>query len=517
VGNFSIIRNQHELNIWKKSQKAPIHFVPTMGSLHEGHYRLIQSAQKPSCNRDPVVLLSVFVNPLQFGPKEDFEKYPRNLEIDFINSQKQGANAVWAPSIDEIFPGNPQDNFKLIVPPNLTKNLCGKNRQGHFDGVITVIARLLSLVKPEVLVLGEKDWQQMLIIKNFLDHYNLPINLRTIETIRDEDGLAYSSRNKYLNPKERNQALMLPKVLKQASLNFQKNKKINLNHIKTNLIQNGLEVEYLELVEPYSLVQLEPNPKPSLLAAAVRCGKTRLIDHTFLMHRKPIVAIDGPAGAGKSTVTKSFAKKLNLIYLDTGAMYRAVTLLLQQKNIDLNDDQQIKEILEKINLEIDQGNEGNQKIIINGQDVTQEIRTPAITSKVSQIAKNKFVRETLTDQQRKIGDLGGIVAEGRDIGSTVFPDAELKIYLTASVQERAIRRSLDLKEKGFDVPSIEIIEKQINERDYIDSNREISPLIKSDDAIELITDGMSINEVIDSLISLFETKIPQEIWPTSFQ
>jgi len=233
------------------------------------------------------------------------------------------------------------------------------------------------------------------------------------------------------------------------------------------------------------------------------------------MQRKPIIAIDGPAGAGKSTVTKAFAKKLGFIYLDTGAMYRAVTWLIISKSINPSDQTKIKNSLIDSKLEFKNSSFGEQKILINNIDVTEKIRSPEVTSMVSEIAKQQYVRDLLTKQQQVIGEDGGLVAEGRDIGTAVFPDADVKIFLTASPQERAKRRFLDLEKRGYECPIIEDLEKEIKERDKKDSERKIAPLKKAEDAIELVTDGMNIEDVLKELIYIFRSKIPEEVWPTT--
>ena len=232
------------------------------------------------------------------------------------------------------------------------------------------------------------------------------------------------------------------------------------------------------------------------------------------MKRKPIIAIDGPAGAGKSTVTKEIAKKLGLIYLDTGSMYRAVTWLIQRDLIDPNNKKMVDQTLKNLKLEFKTSNEGKQNILINDIDITEQIRSPEVTSLVSKIASIESVREALTSQQKSIGNKGGIVAEGRDIGTVVFPDAEVKVFLTASPKERARRRYLDLQKRGYQSPKVEDLEREIMERDLQDIHREIAPLIKAEDAIELITDGMNIKAVITELTQIFRSKIPEEIWPT---
>ena len=170
--------------------------------------------------------------------------------------------------------------------------------------------------------------------------------------------------------------------------------------------------------------------------------------------------------------------------------------------------------LKDLNLHLEISNSGNQKVFVNNQEVSHEIRSPEVTKNVSVIASQIGVREIMTAQQKQIGKKGGIVAEGRDIGSTVFPDAELKIFLTATTKERARRRAIDLKNHGFHVPELLELEEQIQERDRLDSTREISPLVKPIDAEELVTDGMHIEEVVETIIEIFRNKIAEEVWPS---
>ena len=512
-----IFQTNAELKDWLSEQNSTIIFIPTMGGLHPGHQYLIQKAKERKTSKNQIILVSIFVNPLQFSRGEDFKKYPRNLNRDAELAFIAGADAVWAPTHGEVFPGGEDSHFKIQVPQTLHNKLCGAKRKGHFDGVATVIIRLIKIIKPEKLILGEKDWQQLIIIRKLFQELSIPIRIESFATQRDKSGFAYSSRNSYLNHFERLNAQTLPKVIKEAKDDFVRNKRINLNKIDFKLKQSNLEVEYIKVVDAFSLKEKENITGICLLAAAVRCGSTRLIDHTFLMNRKPIIAIDGPAGAGKSTVTKEFAKRLGFIYLDTGAMYRAVTWLILKNSINPSNQVAIKKILKDAKLEFKNSKFGEQKIFINNTDVTKEIRSPEVTSIVSEIAKQEFVRELLTRKQQVIGDNGGLIAEGRDIGTAVFPDADVKIFLTATTKERAKRRSLDLEKRGYEYASLEYLEKEIKERDKKDSEREIAPLKKAQDAIELVTDGMNIEDVLKELIYIFRSKIPDEVWPNPNQ
>ena len=210
---------------------------------------------------------------------------------------------------------------------------------------------------------------------------------------------------------------------------------------------------------------------------------------------KKIIAIDGPAGAGKSTVAKIIAKRLEYIYIDTGAMYRAVALKALRHNKNLTEDL-IVESAREIEIELK-----NNKVKVDGEDVTEEIRKPEVSHIVPEVAKIGFVREKLTELQRQMATHGGVIMDGRDIGTHVLPNADVKIFLTASIEERARRRYEELKAKGYDT-NLNEIEKEISLRDKQDSERKIAPLIKANDAILLDTTGKTIEEVVDKIINL---------------
>ncbi|MCA9497202.1 MAG: (d)CMP kinase [Nanoarchaeota archaeon] len=211
--------------------------------------------------------------------------------------------------------------------------------------------------------------------------------------------------------------------------------------------------------------------------------------------KKINIAIDGPVGCGKSTTAKMLAKKLNYIFLDTGAMYRAIGYYMKSNNIFKNNFN--PQILNNIEMHFDE----NAEIILNKKNIAKEIRTPEIGQAASDFGTIKEIREFLVKQQQEIVKDKGFIAEGRDIASTVIPQAELKIYLTASVEERAKRRYLDFKEKNIKI-SIEEVKKQVEIRDYQDMNREISPLIKTEDAIEVDTSNLNIEEQAEKIYKL---------------
>ena len=517
-----------ELGQWRQAWDRPVgplQFVPTMGGLHAGHQSLLTLANRARAARGGQVLISVFVNPLQFGPSEDFDRYPRDLEADAQLAAAAGADALFAPSVAEIYPAGPAELTRLHPPESLVAGLCGRSRPGHFAGVATVVARLLALVRPDVLWLGEKDWQQLVIVRRLVADLGLPLQVRSGPTLRQADGLPLSSRNRYLSPGQQQQALALPRSLAAAAERLQPGSHTPVvggpaatvdaltAAVRSDLEQAGLVVDYVEAVQPRSLRPAASlQASPLLLAAAAFCGTTRLIDHVFLMRRPPIVAIDGPAGAGKSTVTKAFAARLGLIYLDTGAMYRAVTWLVASAGVDPADGEAVAGLLLDLDLQLSTSAEGAQRVTINGQDVTEAIRSPEVTGQVSVVAAHGCVREALTRQQQAMGARGGLVAEGRDIGTAVFPDAELKVFLTATVAERARRRALDLAQRGFEVPESAELEAQIAERDHLDSSRAVAPLVQAADAVELITDGLPIAAVIDQLELLFRERVPADAW-----
>lgn len=214
------------------------------------------------------------------------------------------------------------------------------------------------------------------------------------------------------------------------------------------------------------------------------------------------IAIDGPASAGKSTVAKLVAKKLGYVYCDTGAMYRSTTYAAKKNHVAYDDDQGLKEMLEKTEIRFVPA-EPEQKVFVNETEVTKTIRLPEIANNVSTVSAQKSVRADLTERQRMIAEQGGIVMDGRDIGTTVLPNAEVKIFLVASVHERAVRRFKENVEKGIDTP-LDVLEKEIEERDYKDSHRKISPLTQAKDAVLVDTTSLSIEEVVAKIMEIIE-------------
>ncbi|KYD09872.1 (d)CMP kinase [Saccharococcus caldoxylosilyticus] len=223
------------------------------------------------------------------------------------------------------------------------------------------------------------------------------------------------------------------------------------------------------------------------------------------MRKRINIAIDGPAAAGKSTVAKMIAKRLSYIYIDTGAMYRALTYRALQQGIALDDEQALISLLKDTYIELRPSHEG-QLVLVNGEDVTNVIRSKEVTNAVSLVAKHPLVREEMVARQRALAKNGGVVMDGRDIGTHVLPNAEVKVFLKASVEERARRRHKENIARGF--PSdLETLKKEIARRDQLDSEREVAPLKKAEDAIEIDTTSLSIEEVVERIMEIVNERI----------
>ena len=302
--------------------------------------------------------------------------------------------------------------MRIQVPESLQRSLCGCSRPGHFDGVATVVARLLAMVRPDRLVLGEKDWQQLVILRRLVADLALPLSVLSVPTVRESDGLASSSRNRYLSAEQRERATALPRLLRAIDDGA-------IDRLPIALRDAGLEVEYVERVDPVTLQPCSEEKAISLLAAAVRCGDTRLIDHVFLMSRAPLVAIDGPAGAGKSSVTRAFAERLGLTYLDTGAMYRSVTWLEEPRSEPCRWGGD-RAAADGLDLQLKSLPVGGQQVLVNGEDVSSVIRSPEVTASCPRWRLiGVCVRRSPTSNRR--WGRGGLVAEGRTSGLPCFP------------------------------------------------------------------------------------------------
>lgn len=256
-------------------------FVPTMGYLHEGHAALIRCARE----RSPNVVVSVFVNPLQFGPHEDFEQYPRDLERDKRVILQSGGTHLFYPSAELLTPPTLQ---VTVDPGPLGEVLCGRSRPGHFRGVCTIVAKLFNVVQPHWAVFGWKDAQQLLIIKKMVADLNFPVEIVGVETVREPDGLAMSSRNTYLSPEERERAPWLYRALERARYRALSGEETNTARLKQDCVetietQMRARVDYVEIVRCSDLSLLEQvEVGNTMIAAAVYLGKTRLIDNVRL-------------------------------------------------------------------------------------------------------------------------------------------------------------------------------------------------------------------------------------------
>ena len=254
-------------------------FVPTMGALHAGHVSLMEIARR----RADHVAVSIFVNPTQFGPREDYTKYPRPLEEDLAKCEAAGANLVFVPEAAEIYPeGEPE---VVVDLPQLTTVLEGKHRPGHFRGVCQVVAKLFNIVRPDVACFGQKDFQQLRVLTAMVQTLNWPIEMVPCPTLRDPDGLAMSSRNQYLSLEERNRGLAIPRALKAAEAEYQAGVRQTNRLIATMtniLLPQHLNIDYVAAVDPMTLKNLDVAKGPTLLAIAARVGTTRLIDNLLL-------------------------------------------------------------------------------------------------------------------------------------------------------------------------------------------------------------------------------------------
>ncbi len=497
-------------------EQFTIGLVPTMGALHAGHLSLIDQARHDS----DMVVVSIFVNPLQFGPNEDFERYPRPQQADQELCQSAGVDIIFMPSPLALY-GTPQPDLMTVtqvVPPQaMTATLCGRSRPGHFQGVATVVTKLLNIVRPTYAYFGQKDAQQIAILKRLSQDLHLPGEIVVCPTVREPDGLAISSRNRYLSESERQQATALYHSLQAAQSAFRRGERSARSLLQTadEVIATvpAVTLDYLALVQPDTLEPLQAIETVGMMAIAAYIGtpgtegKTRLIDN-IVLQRAPIIAIDGPAGAGKSTVARQVAHRLGLLYLDTGAMYRALTWFVLQQDIDPTDETAVAQLLPTCEIQLIANFKDNQpqppQVQVNGQEVTQAIRSATVTAQVSTIAAQAAVRAKLVDQQQQYGIRGGIVADGRDIGTEVFPQAELKIYLTASVAERARRRYRDLQAADQPLPDLDQLAQSIAERDRQDSTRTVSPLRKAPDAIEIVSDHLDAEQVIEKISTLYQ-------------
>jgi pantoate--beta-alanine ligase len=255
--------------------------VPTMGNLHAGHIALVKRAQQLADR----VVVSIFVNPMQFGPKEDFAAYPRTLDADKLQLAVSGTDLLFTPEVDEVYPGGGIDQVSRVEVPAFDGILDGAARPGHFTGVATVVAKLFNMVQPDVAVFGEKDYQQLLVIKRMVADLCIPIQVVGHPTVREADGLAMSSRNQYLSKSERAQAPLLRKVLSEmgAALRDGKGDFASLQKdAAQRLDAGGFQTDYVEIRHADTLAPAGPGDTRLVVLAAARLGKARLIDNLAL-------------------------------------------------------------------------------------------------------------------------------------------------------------------------------------------------------------------------------------------
>ncbi len=262
----------------KKRRNITIGLVPTMGYLHEGHLSLVRIARK-KCR---FLVVSIFVNPTQFGPKEDLKKYPKNLRRDLRMLKDERVDLVFCPSVTEMYPA---DYETYVYVKELSKILCGVSRPHHFQGVTMIVLKLLNIMQPDIAVFGKKDFQQAVIIKKMVKDLHLDVKIITGRTIREKDGLALSSRNTYLSKKQRKNAVVLHQSLKRAKQAYNKglrNPKKVIQLIKRMIKEKNGKIDYVETVNKDTLKPVKKLQKGTLVALAVYFGTTRLIDNTVL-------------------------------------------------------------------------------------------------------------------------------------------------------------------------------------------------------------------------------------------
>ena len=295
----SIATMQRQARQWQRAGKR-IGFVPTMGYLHAGHLSLVKRARQ-AVGKNGVVVVSLYVNPTQFGPKEDFSKYPRDLKRDFKLCRVEGVNVVFTPSDKEMYPAGTgsrrcesadeprfdKRGYTYVVEEKLSQNMEGVSRPTHFRGVTTVVAKLFNLVLPDVAVFGAKDWQQAAVIKRMVADLNFPVRIIVAPTLRERDGLAMSSRNKYLVGGLRRQATVLWRAIQTARAAVKRSKAVPATKLKADLkklikTEPAVRLDYVEFFEPDTLSPVLKVTRSAHMALAVFVGKTRLIDNAQL-------------------------------------------------------------------------------------------------------------------------------------------------------------------------------------------------------------------------------------------
>lgn len=285
-----VIETIADMRGWRESARHPgetdkwsVGLVPTMGALHEGHMTLVRKAVR-ECKH---VVVSIFVNPMQFGPNEDFDRYPRTFDKDVQMVREAGAEVVFHPTVDQLYPEGHGAATRVIAPPELTDRLCGQFRPGHFTGVTTVVLKLFSIVQPDVAYFGEKDFQQLTIIKRMSKDLDLPLQIVGVPTVREIDGLALSSRNVHLTSTERKRASELYKTLcfvREESLSGRRSLEEVL-HVAGDRLNKMPEfsLQYLEACDPTTLAPLKSAQTPMVILVAAKLGSVRLIDNLLVV------------------------------------------------------------------------------------------------------------------------------------------------------------------------------------------------------------------------------------------
>ncbi|ASS75267.1 pantoate--beta-alanine ligase [Tumebacillus algifaecis] len=283
-----IVHTIQEIRKYVREQRAKGHtigFVPTMGYLHDGHLSLLRAA-KAQCE---TVVMSIFVNPLQFGPNEDFERYPRDLERDAKMAEQAGCHIIFAPDVNEMYPRSKGSVLTRVEVDEVTVQLCGASRPGHFRGVATVVSKLFNIVQPDQAFFGMKDAQQVAVLQTMVDDLNIPVEIVPCPILREVDGLAMSSRNVFLSADERQQALVLHASLQMAERMVADGVRdvVQLKQAIREQIQTAplADIDYVEILNFRDLSPIMTIDQPALLALAVRFGQTRLIDNIVLKIR----------------------------------------------------------------------------------------------------------------------------------------------------------------------------------------------------------------------------------------
>ncbi|WP_417666701.1 pantoate--beta-alanine ligase [Pseudidiomarina sp.] len=270
------LKNLEELRVWRNQVKGTVALVPTMGNLHKGHLKLVDVAKQHAQH----VVVSIFVNPMQFGANEDLDSYPRTFEADCLALAEHGTAAVFAPTVNDVYPrGLQQQTF--IEVPGVSDILCGASRPGHFRGVATIVAKLFNMVQPDCAIFGEKDYQQLQVIRLMTRDLSLPVEVFGMATERAPDGLALSSRNGYLSAQQRQVAPIIYQTLQQISREIKSGSddRAALSRAKNTIETAGLKLDYLELRRRNDLAEATLQDNELVILIAAFLGKTRLIDN----------------------------------------------------------------------------------------------------------------------------------------------------------------------------------------------------------------------------------------------